>query len=103
MPTRGNIDRHTHRAAMTVTVKLDPLLEQSLRRRSAALGRPASELIREALRNYLEATPEPQPSAYELGEDLFGRHRGPANLAGTRKAAAARIWADKHRAKKRSA
>ena len=38
---------------MTMTVKLPTLLEQDLRLRSAALGQPASELIREALQAYL--------------------------------------------------
>ena len=34
---------------MTMTVKLDPVLEERLRQHCAALGRPASELIREKL------------------------------------------------------
>lgn len=81
---------------MTMTVKLDPALEQSLRRRSAALGRPASELIREALQAYLAATPEPMPSAYALGADLFGRHGGDAGLATDRKRALGEVWDEKH-------
>ena len=81
---------------MTMTVKLDPVLEQRLRQRSAALGRPASEIIREALQAWLLSSPEPETSAYALGSDLFGRHRGPADLATRRKQAAADLWADKH-------
>jgi plasmid stability protein len=84
---------------MTMTVKLDPALEQSLRRRSAASGRPASELIREALQAYLAATPDPAPSAYTLGADLFGRHRGAPDLAAKRKQALAEAWQAKHAGK----
>ena len=81
---------------MTMTVKLAPLLERSLRQRSAALQRPASELIREALNAYLNASPTTGPSAYDLGKDVFGKHRGPADLALARKRALADVWADKH-------
>ena len=81
---------------MTMTVKLPTLLEQDLRLRSAALGQPASELIREALQAYLGGARAARTSAYALGEDLFGRHRGPADLATDRKAAVADAWAAKH-------
>lgn len=81
---------------MTMTVKLPPAMEQSLRQRSALLGCPASELIREALREYLAATPQPETSAHALGKDLFGKHAGPADLASRRKQLAIDIWADKH-------
>lgn len=86
---------------MTMTVKLDPALEQRLRQRSAALGRPASDIIREALQAWLLSSPEPETSAYALGSDLFGRHRGPADLATRRKQVAADVWADKHAARGR--
>jgi plasmid stability protein len=81
---------------MTMTVKLDPTLEQSLRQRSAALGKPASEIIREALQAWLASAPEVAPSAHALGADLFGRHRGAPDLATRRKQAVADIWAHKH-------
>jgi hypothetical protein len=81
---------------MTMTVKLDPSLEQRLRLHSAALGRPASELIREALLAYLDAAPRQAPSAYALGTDLFGRFAGPADLATRRKAGLAEAWDRKH-------
>ena len=84
---------------MTMTVKLDPLLEQRLRLRAAALGRPASEIIREALDAWLSGTPEVAPTAHALGADLFGRHRGPADLAAQRKSQAAEVWAHKHQAR----
>jgi Arc/MetJ-type ribon-helix-helix transcriptional regulator len=81
---------------MTMTVKLDPQLEQRLRLHSAALGRPASEIIREALTAWLADAPAVQTSAYALGQDLFGQHRGVPDLAGSRKRALADIWAQKH-------
>ena len=81
---------------MTMTVKLDPTLEQRLRQQSAALGRPASELIREALVAYLDSAPAQPLSAYALGSDLFGRFSGPVDLAAQRKSALAEVWAGKH-------
>ncbi|MDZ7592600.1 MAG: hypothetical protein U5L05_18395 [Rubrivivax sp.] len=81
---------------MTMTVKLDPLLEQRLRQQSAVLGRPASELIREALVAYLDQSAAQPPSAYALGSDLFGRFSGPAGLAAGRKSALAEAWGRKH-------
>ncbi len=82
---------------MTMTVKLDTLMEQQLRLRSAALGRPAGDIIREALQDWLaQEAPDTAPSAFELGNGLFGRHRGPPDLASSRKRAVADAWADKH-------
>ena len=81
---------------MTMTVKLDALMEQRLRLRSAALGRPAGDIIREALQDWLAQTPDAAPSAFALGDGLFGRHRGPVDLATRRKQAAADVWAGKH-------
>jgi len=85
---------------MTMSVKLDPEMVQRLRQRSAALRKPASALIRQALADFLaRGTPE-EMSAYALGADLFGRHRGPADLAERRKRQAAQVWAGKHRARR---
>jgi Arc/MetJ-type ribon-helix-helix transcriptional regulator len=81
---------------MTMTVKLDPVLELRLRQQSAALGRSASELIREALVAYLDQSLAQPPSAYALGSDLFGRFSGPADLATGRKSALADVWGRKH-------
>lgn len=66
---------------MTLTIKLAPELEKALGARSAALGRPKSVLVRDALRAYLADSASP----YELGRDLFARHAGPADLAANRK------------------
>jgi hypothetical protein len=80
---------------MTMTVKLDALLERSLRKRSAENGLAASVLIREALRAYLAQTEPPAPSAFVLGEDLFGRYGGAPTLSGERKTELAKVWAEK--------
>jgi hypothetical protein len=66
---------------MTLTAKLPAALEQGLRQRSAALGRPASELVRDEWRAYLAETKAPTSSAYELGQDIFGQKHGPVDLA----------------------
>lgn len=84
---------------MTMTVKLDPTLEQRLRQRCAAQGVPASQVIREALVQWLDKQPEPGLSAHALGADLFGRHAGPADLAANRKQALGDIWAGKQAAR----
>lgn len=83
---------------MTMTIKLAPEMEQQLRRRSAALGRPASALIREALARYLDGSVPAETSAYSLGIEVFGRHRGVADLAERRKKHIADVWAEKHTA-----
>ena len=76
---------------MTITVKLDPLLEEQLRRHTGRSGRSTSEVIRAALQAFLLQSPEvTEPSAYALGATLFGRHAGPPGLATDRKAA----WSD---------
>jgi plasmid stability protein len=85
---------------MTMTVKLPAALEQGLRQRSAALGRPASELMRDALRAYLAQAKAPATSAFALGQDLFGRHVGPVDLAENRKELIAEVWAEKVDARK---
>ena len=84
---------------MTMTVKLDPALELRLRDHSAALGLPAGEIIRQALQEFLAQAREAPATAFSLGADLFGRHRGPADLAARRKQAAADVWAGKHAAR----
>jgi predicted DNA-binding protein len=85
---------------MTMTIKLAPDMEQRLRQRSVALGQPASALIREALAAYLAADVPAQMSAYALGADLFGRHRGAPDLADNRKAHLVDVLTEQHRARR---
>ena len=79
---------------MTITTKLPPSLEQSLRQRCVQEGRNISDIIRDALTAYLAQTPS-SASAWSLGEDLFGRYSGPVDLAENRKAALLDVWTDK--------
>jgi Arc/MetJ-type ribon-helix-helix transcriptional regulator len=58
-------------------------------------GVSASQVIREALVQWLDRQPEPTPSAHALGADLFGRHAGPPDLATDRKRALSEIWAER--------
>jgi plasmid stability protein len=81
---------------MTTTVKLPGSLEGSLRERCASEGRSISEVMRDALTMYLATAPKGVASAYELGQDLFGRKYsdglGLKDLATNRKAYAAGVW-----------
>jgi plasmid stability protein len=83
---------------MTVTIKLDATLEQQLRQRAASTGRSTSDVVRAALQLYLaQAEAGPPRSAFALGEDLFGLHAGPADLAQQRRADLAAVWGERHR------
>lgn len=83
---------------MTITVKFPAPLEADLRRYAEAQGTATSLVVREAVAQYLlRATADAAPpSAAALGDDLFGRYGGPADLASQRKAAVADAWAAKH-------
>jgi plasmid stability protein len=89
---------------MAISVKLDPPLEEQLRRRAAATQSSTSEVLRRALREHLATEPRAvsQPSAYDLGSDLFGRYEGAPDLARLRKQAVAEIWTDKHKRRRRA-
>jgi plasmid stability protein len=85
---------------MTVTIKLEATLEERLRQRAASTGRSTSDVVRAALQAYLAQSEAEAPrSAYALGEDLFGRHQGPADLARGRKQHAGDAWAARHAAR----
>ena len=80
---------------MTTTVKLPETLEKSLRHRCAQEGRSISDVMRDALTAYL-AQPTVAVSAHALGEGVFGRFSGPADLAETRKSQLLDAWEVKH-------
>lgn len=86
-------------SGVTFTIKLDPDLEKALSARSAALKQPKSVLVRNALRAYLNQS----ASAYELGRDLFARHKGPRVLAQSRKKYLAEVLDEKRRGSKKCA
>ncbi|MFN9744766.1 MAG: ribbon-helix-helix protein, CopG family [Betaproteobacteria bacterium] len=83
---------------MTVTIKLDPALEEQLRQRAQASGRSTSDVVRAALQLYLaqDETAGPPRSAHDLGVDLFGRHAGPVDLATRRRLGFAAGAAERH-------
>ncbi|MGH8673977.1 MAG: CopG family transcriptional regulator [Burkholderiales bacterium] len=83
---------------MTLTVKLDPVLERTLAQRSAERGVPKSVVVKEALAEYLAREPA---SAYEVGKDLFGRSgSGDGKLSVTRKERYAAVVNAKQRARR---
>jgi RHH-type transcriptional regulator, rel operon repressor / antitoxin RelB len=58
---------------MTISVRLDDELEKQLAGFSRQSGVSKSQIIKESLRQYLATRTQPK-TAYELGEDLFGKH-----------------------------
>lgn len=70
-------------ATQRISVRIPRPLGDRLKKQSANKGRPASELVREALENYLSTTAE-EPSAYDLAKraGLIGVMRnGPNDLS----------------------
>jgi hypothetical protein len=86
---------------MTITVKFPAPLEADLRRYAQAQGTATSLVVREAVAQYLARAQDAAapPSAAALGDDLFGRYGGPADLAEGRKVALADAWGEKHAAR----
>jgi Arc/MetJ-type ribon-helix-helix transcriptional regulator len=80
---------------MTATVKLPESLEAALRQRCQQEGRSLSEVIRDAVAAYLAREPE-LDSPWALGQGVFGRFEGPADLAADRKRELAEVWAARH-------
>ena len=58
---------------MTVSLRLDELLAKRLEVAAKARGISKSELIRQCLDDYL-SNGDQQPSVWEQGKHLFGRH-----------------------------
>ena len=79
-----------------LTVRLPQALEDRLKQTAAAEKRTKTEVIRTALEVYLQAQ-RGNRSAFDLGEDLFGRYgSGNGNLSTTYK----RILKERIRAKR---
>ena len=67
-----------------ITLRLDPVLEESITTTARNLGLTKSDLIRQSILEYLDKLNP--PSAYDLGKDLFGRYSsGMNNLSVDRK------------------
>ena len=85
---------------MPLTVKLDSTLDAQLRRRAAAAGCTASDVVRAALQAYLAVSePADAQSAFDRGQDLFGRFGGAPSLAAERKRAWSEITQQRHEAR----
>jgi len=70
---------------MTVSVRLDPDLEQQLARVSEQTGVSKSQIIKQSLIAYLQVVAKPK-TPYELGEDLFdGEGSGEGDLSSSAK------------------
>lgn len=81
---------------MTITIRLEPALQEAIDRLAQAQGLTRSELVRECLQRYLEQQ-QKRLTPWELGKDLFGRHAsGRSDLSARRK----EILREKMRARK---
>ena len=79
-----------------ITLRLDSQLEQNLINMAAQMGVSKSELVRICIKNFMTQQAE-QPTAWELGQHLFGKYASPdPDLARNRKA----LIKDKIKAKK---
>jgi RHH-type transcriptional regulator, rel operon repressor / antitoxin RelB len=63
-----------HKAPMTITIRLPTKLEAKLRARLDRRGTGLSDFVRDAITEKLERELVENPSAYDLGKDLFGKH-----------------------------
>ena len=71
-------DWYYHNRMKTLTVKLPESLSTWLSRRAKALGRPQSELVRDALERTRDAS---TPSCHDLLADVCGSVRGAKDLS----------------------
>ena len=69
---------------MSITIDLNPILEKELESLVETEGMNVSLLVQQFLENLIQE--KRQPSAWELGQDLFGKYgSGQSNLAKDRK------------------
>ena len=82
---------------MTVTIRLPQEIEAELRVRLDARGVTLSDFVREAIAEKLDREAVEQPSAYEVGKNLFGRHgSGRDDLSTNRKTILGKLLRAKH-------
>lgn len=58
---------------MTISVRLEPKVEQQLAEYCAATGESKSDVVKESLRLFFESR-QTAVDAYSAGKELFGRH-----------------------------
>ena len=82
---------------MTITIRLPMKLEADLRARLDRRGIALSDFVRDAITEKMEREPARIPSAYDLGNDLFGKHgSGRDDLSTSRKAILTEMLRAKH-------
>lgn len=87
---------------MPLSVRLEPKLEQQLAAYSVETGKNKSEIVKQALTDFL-AKEVPTKSSYELGKDLFGKYgSGKSDLATRRKEYLRDILSEKHARRRRT-
>lgn len=68
-----------------LTIRLDKKTEEQLETTSEMLGMSKSEVVRQSLQQFLSNVEK--PSAWDLGQDLFGKHSsGIKNLSLSKRA-----------------
>jgi Arc/MetJ-type ribon-helix-helix transcriptional regulator len=83
---------------MTITVRLPTRLEADLRARLDRRRVGLSDYVRDAIAEKLKREPAENPSGYDLGKNLFGKHgSGRHDLSTNRKALVTEILRAKHR------
>ena len=66
----------------TISLKVDPFVDDELTRLARKRGASKSELVREAIQTLLQKRKEPQAaSCLDLAGDLVGRVAGPSDLS----------------------
>ncbi|MBI2505319.1 MAG: ribbon-helix-helix protein, CopG family [Candidatus Latescibacteria bacterium] len=58
---------------MSITIRLEPDLQEAVDRAAQAHGLTRSELVRECLQRYLEEQ-QKKPTPWELGKERFGKY-----------------------------
>lgn len=85
-------------ATMTIAIRLPTKLEAKLRARLDRRRVALSDFVRDAIAEKLEREPAENPSAYDLGKDLFGKHgSGRVDLSTNRKTILNEMLRGKHR------
>ena len=82
---------------MTITIRLPAKLEAALRTRLDKRKAGLSAFVREAIAEKLERESDRRPSAYSIGNALFGKHgSGRHDLSSNRKAILSEMIRAKH-------
>jgi negative regulator of replication initiation len=79
-----------------MTLRIDEELEQKIEHASVNLGISKSELLRRSVQEFIAGISKPDP--WEVGKDLFGKHRsGRHDLSTNRKTIIRDLLSRKHK------